>query len=52
MEIRPIDEGVVKRIINQLDKQTPIDNPSSIFTNNESSIDKDYKGFIFNNLYQ
>ena len=50
MEIRPIDESVVNRFINKLDKRTQIDNPSIFMPNTEDSgIDKD---FIFNNLYK
>ena len=50
MEIQPINESVVNRFINKLDKRTQIDNPSIFIPNTEDSgIDQD---FIFKNLYQ
>ena len=50
MEIQPINESVVNRFINKLDKRTNIDNPSIFMPNAEdSTIDKD---FIFKNLYE
>ena len=49
MEIQPINESVVNRFINKLDRRTQIDNPSIFIPNTEDSgIDQD---FIFKNLY-
>ena len=50
MEIQPINESVVNRFINKLDKRANIDNPSIFLPNtDDSAIDKD---FIFKNLYE
>ena len=50
MEIQSINESVVNRFINKLDRRAQIDNPSIFIpTVEDSGIDQD---FIFKNLYE